>query len=175
MRYPYGGKRQIIIPQPIILGFNSGGSEAPTQSVEFRVQIPDSRLRVKTSVIFVPNAPVFPVDISTMDPTLFLAEEDECYSGQYSGYVPLVAIIPGTSVGAPLSLPAAADLLGYSIESTTAADAIHGYLTWSSGAIPGLWTLQTRYQPDGQRLPDEDWAETRQLCNATLLGSPGNS
>lgn len=174
MRYPYNGKRQILIPQPIILGTNVG-AESPPAAVEFRVQIPDSRLRVKTSVIFVPRNPVFPVDISGFAATLFLAEEDECYSGAFSGYAPLVAIIPGTTIAAPLALPAGG-LMGYSIESTTAADAIHGWLTWQpngGAALVGDWALQTRYQPDGQRLPDEDWAETRQLCNATLIGAAG--
>lgn len=173
MRYPYDGQRQIIIGQPIMLGSNSGSGENAT-SAEFRVQVPDSRIRVKTSILFVPNNPVFPVDITDMAPTIFLAEEDECYSGQYSGYLPLVAIIPGTSQAAPLALTTVG-LAGYSIESTTAADAIHGFLNWQSGAATGFWFLQTRYQPDGQRLTKEDWEETRLLCNATLVGAQGRS
>lgn len=175
MRYPYGGQRQILIPQPVILGTNTGG-EAAT-GAQFRVQVPDSRLRVKTSVIFVPANPVFPVDISGFAATLFLAEEDECYGGAYSGYAPLVPIIPGTTIAAPFALPAGG-LMGYSIESTTAADAIHGWLTWQSNNTPALvgqWILQTRYQPDGQRFTDEDWADTKLLCNATLLTPQGAS
>ena len=167
MRYPYNGQRQIKISQPIILGTNVGGEAAA--AAQFRVQCPDSRLRVKTSVLFIPDNPVFPVDITAFAASIFLAEEDECYTGAYSGYVPLIAIIPGTSIGAPLALPAGG-LMGYSIESVTAADAIHGWLTWqsaNSSLLQGRWALQTRWQPDGQRLPDKDWEETVQLCNAT--------
>jgi hypothetical protein len=171
MRYPCNGKRQILIPQPIILGTQSNSGEG-TASAEFRVQVPDSRTRVKVSVIFNPDLPVFPIDISGQGATLLMLEEDEGYGGKFSGFLPLTTIVATFPGGTPLALPANPGLSGYSQEFVTAADAIHGFLSWNAGGgLVGRWVLQTRYQPDGQRLPDEDWEETKQLCNANLIAA----
>lgn len=173
MRYPYNGQRQIIVPPPIQLG-QIAGSEG-SASVEFRVQCPDSRLQIKVSVLFVPRQSfAFPFDISGLGATYLLQEEDESYGAPYSGYIPLTTIV-GTPTGAPLALPQFPGLLGYSRELVTAADAVHGFLSYSAdGATFGKWVLQTRFQPAGQRLPDLDWEETLQLCNATIISAPGN-
>ena len=102
-----------------------------------------------------------------------MQEEDESYGAGFSGYIPLTTIVGDPTTGAPLALPEFPGLMGYSREFVTAADAVHGHLHYGN-AILGKWVLQTRYQPAGQRLPDPDWQETLQLCNATLISAPGN-
>lgn len=173
MRFPYMGERQIVLPPPIDLGLISGSEGSA--DVEFRVQCPDSRLQIKVSVLFVPRQPfTFPFDIIGLGATYLLQEEDESYLAPYSGYVPLTTIV-ATPTGTPLPLPAFPGLCGYSREFVTAADAVHGFLSYSAdGATFGQWVLQTRFQPYGQRLPEKDWDETRQLCNATIITPAGN-
>lgn len=176
MRWPYNGERQIRMLAPITLATMTGAGTGGARTIEFRVQTPDSRLQVKTSVLFSPTPPFsLPFDITGMGATFLLLEEDECYGGAFAGHVPLTTIVSAPG-GTPLPLPQNPQLMGYSRELVTAADAVHGFLGLNAGAesAQGQWILEVRYQPYGQRLPERDWDETAALCNATLISGPGN-
>lgn len=171
MQFPYDGSRQIVIPQPLTLVTTNAHAVNPASPIEFRVPTPDSRLQVKISVLFAPDPPVtFPFNISNQSATLYMYEEDEAYGGVFNGFVPLVAVA-GDS-GTPLALPLKPDLMGYSREFVTAADAVHGWLNIATGEVAapaGSWVLQTRFQPYAQRIPDNEWEEIRRLCNPNLI------
>ena len=96
---------------------------------------------------------------------------EQDYSGSGGVLTPSVAI-EGTST-APTSLPKNPGLSGYSKEFVTAGDAIQGLLTLASGfGTGGSVVLQARWQPDGQRLPADEWDEVSRLCS--LQGSQVN-
>jgi hypothetical protein len=131
-------------------------------STTFRVPIPDSRLRVKISVIFVFKAGTQPVnpDLSSGGATLWLAETEDDDSGM-SGTTIASTNIEGTEA-APTVIPQAVGLAGYSREFITAADNIEGRFSTSYNGFVGNWILQLRYQPDnGQHFTNEEW---REIC-----------
>lgn len=133
----------------------------------FRVPIPDSRLRVKLSVLFIPGAGGAPNAASLGASTLWLYEADADLSGLSGITIPATDIV-GTSA-VPLVIPASADLGGYSREFVTAADAIEGVLTSTPGGpMIGTWMLQTRYQPDAVRFTFEEWDQIKAGCNPQL-------
>lgn len=138
-------------------------------TVYFRVPVPDSRLRVKISVLFIPPAgDAFEFDI-TGGTTLWLYEADDDLSGVSGRTIPCTNI-EGTEA-APTAIPATSPLLGYSREFSTAADAIEGKLVASNVTL-GTWILQCRYQPQAVRFTDAEWREIKSGCNPQLTSQP---
>lgn len=147
------------------------GSDGSDGTIDFKVPCPDSRMRIKVSLLFQPPAGT---DLSTLVLTasLWLREADIDMSGVTGDLVPL-ANIEGTQA-APTAIPKAAGLLGYSREfSGTAADFIVGTLavTSTTTAEGGSWVLQVRYQPQAVRFTDNEWNEIEPNCNPSLLDS----
>jgi hypothetical protein len=139
------------IPKPVILAEMTGAPAS--KDVEFSVPVPDSRLRVKVTLLFrkintavgSPNAALW----------LYEAEqEDAGYSGEE---IPCTDLV-GTS-SAPLVIPEDSGLLGFSQEFITAADYINGRLTVTatSPSVNGYWILQTRYQPQNTPFSEYEW------------------
>lgn len=154
-------------------------SEAPdTAVVPFRVLVPDSRLRVKISLLFSFQAGQRPEDTSTIDlssggATLWLYESDDDDSGM-TGDAYGCTNIEGTAA-APTAIPRAVGLSGYSREFITAGDNIEGIFTTGFNGFLGNWNLQLRYQPDnGQRFTDEEWRYITANAKAICPGRPFN-
>jgi hypothetical protein len=158
--------RKHVPPQRTLLTFTSGGSGTAKTAV-FRVPIPDSRLRVKLSVMYIPATGIA---VTVAAATLWLYEADVDDSGVQGNLIPCTNI-EGTSA-APTALPLAAGLQGYSREFVTAADYIVGRLVASPSSAPGSWVLQARYQPDAVRFTDEEWNALKSQCNPDLSVGP---
>lgn len=152
----YDSAHQIYVPSTVIPLVKSSQAGAGTVFTTFKVKTPDSRLRTKISVIFVPNAGGSPVvDLTAAGSTIWLAEGEEDVSGM-SGI-----ILPCTNIEGTQAAPTAflvAGLSGYSREFVTAADWITGlFTTGTNGVEAGVWYLQTRYQPDGVSFSPAEW------------------
>lgn len=159
----FNGPRQIYCPPPILLG-PQPAAEAIALSAHVRVPTPDSRCRVKLSVVFYPSSGAVPGGLAGVG-TIWLAayEEDQGGAGGGNGRTVPVANVEGTSA-APTSFPATAGLAGYSREFVTAADYVEAeILINGSGAANGNWVVQTRIQPDGVTLMWKEWEEIRRL------------
>lgn len=158
------------IPKPVTLckTLGSGGAGTGTANVFFSVPFPDSRLRVKISLIF--NN--YNVGGNLCPPTtLWMFEDDEGVDGFESDDYPLTNIV-GTSA-APLVIPTdnqpvpALDpaLRGYSREFVSAADFVNGRLVvQNNNGAAGYWILQTRYQPQSVSFSFEEWLKITQQC-----------
>ena len=163
---------QIHLAPYVPLAYVGSSGSPPSNALYFRVPVVDSRLRVKVSVLFAPNdtANAAQPDI-TGKTTLWLFEEEIDYSAGAEGrYLPAVNLA-STTQAAPLAIPTAKPLLGYSREFVSAADAIGGELiiTGNPGKL-GTWGLQARYQPEaGQRFTDAEWQWIRARCNPVAL------
>ena len=169
--YGHNSATQKVTPQTKTLVTISNSPNVKAV-VTFRVPVPDSRLRVKISTIFVPQAGQSTVNAGTASLWLYEAEDD--MSGTTGTTVPSTNV-EGTSA-APTAIPATAGLSGYSREFVTGADAIEGVFTAIAGAAGGLgtWVLQVRYQPESVRFTDAEWNEISQRMNPQLLSSPAS-
>lgn len=159
-------RRQYFQPQGVLLAALTGANpEGPITIPRFLVMTPDSRLRVKIAIILsLAQGTALPFDSSALGAFLYLAEMEQDWTGASAQLLPCVAI-EGTQT-APTALPKDPDLLLYSKEFVTAGDAIAGYMTIQPEEGPiGSLVLQARWQPDGQRLPDDEWDEIRRLCS----------
>lgn len=170
-RYGANSALQKHTPQPTTLVTILDNAAVPSNaSVYFRVPTPDSRLRVKVSVLFIPPAG----DLNEFDITgfanLWIAELETDMSGVSGRELPCTNI-EGTEA-LPTAVPASSPLLGYSREFVSAADMIQGKFTILSNMTLGSWVLQTRYQPDSVRFTDEEWDELVRQCQPTLTSSP---
>lgn len=136
-----------------------------------RVPIPDSRLMVKISILFVWRSATAP---STMvlvpSSTIWLAGADRDTSGISGNWIRHTDV-EGTQA-APTVFPASAGLQGYSREFPgTSGDIILGELSLTTPeGQAGLWTLQTRYQPIAVSFPWEEWEEIRRECHPEREG-----
>jgi hypothetical protein len=173
---PYHRVRQIYVPNPqgiCTVGLESGGG-----LFEIRWRVPDSRLRVKCSLIFSPEGPwnrsTFDISASA---DMWIYAADQMRQGGSSGLAPVndleeLAGVPITRA-APLPIPRSAGLIGYSREFVTSADYIVARVTFNPNAeLAGEWVAQGQYQPEGQRLPDAEWDEIRSQCGSIEVG-PG--
>ena len=158
------GRLQKWRPRPnVLIGTiptTEGGG--PPLSIEFRVPVPDSRLRVKISIIFAFKAGVQPstpnVDLSAGNSTLWLFEADDDDAGTTGTIIPCTDIEGHQDT--PTSIPQHIGLAGYSREFITAGDYIGGIFTTQFNGFLGNWMLQTRFQPDnGQKFTSEEWEE----------------
>ncbi len=159
-----GDRRQLWTPQPIVIA-NVSGVGGHTGDAECRLVLPDSRVRAKVSLLFTPSGAItLPVDCTDQGASLYMAEEEFNPVSQISE--DSVALVGTHAVFQ--ALPLSPGLAGYSREFVTAADSIHLYLNLNSGEVAptaGQWIVAARIQPDGQRLPDEDWDRTVSLIS----------
>lgn len=145
-----------------------------TLTTRFRALNPDSRVRLKLSVLYV-NDQNNQTTILGMPTTLYLGEEEQA---RKNGKRILCTDILRDSAGnvihqsAPLTIPEDAGLNGFTIEFVTAADSILGIFSTASpaGLFVGHWVVQARWQPDGQRLCPEDWDAVRRKCRLIAVG-----
>jgi hypothetical protein len=145
----------------------------PTASIKFRVPIPDSRLRVKISLLFVFKAGTMPeapssVSLAAGAATLWLYEADQEDAGATGNTIPCTNVEGSSAVPTPIPTPGtgstAVGLAGYSREFITAGDYIEGVFSTGYNGFLGTWVLQLRYQPDtGQRFNDIEWAQIKGL------------
>lgn len=162
-RYGQNSALQKIETQPISLVTIQGSSGVPANPfVYFRIPIPDSRLRVKLSVLFIPLAGAAAEFDATGFANLWLYEAEDDTSGM-SGRTIQTGNIEGTEA-APTAVPSTAPLLGYSREFVTAADAIEGKFTLLANITLGTWILKSRYQPDAVRFTDAEWEQIATGC-----------
>jgi len=164
-----GSARHKYVPmQQSLITFGASASGSDHTAV-FRVPIPDSRLRVKISVLFVPVAGS--LAISGLNATLWLYETDVEAAGVSGSQIPTTNI-EGTSA-TPTAIPAAAGLQGYSREFVSSGDYIVGKLiAQPGGPAVGTWVLQCRYQPDSVRFTDREWNEIVSQCNPNVTTGP---
>lgn len=162
---PVPGSRQIFIASQVLCNFTKGGAaEGPVTLPPFLVMTPDSRLRTKVTILFSGNGITWPATLGTL--ALFEMEQD--YGGSSATLIQSVAVDP-PAPGGTITLPLAPTLLGYSREFVTAGDAIQGNLVIGAGTgNGGKVIVQARWQPDGQRLPRDEWEEVMGLCSLNV-------
>ncbi len=156
----------------LTIGRVHGVMLAGESAVRFRVMNPDSRMRLKISVMYVSDGNGAE-DITAMATTLYLGEEEQ---SRKAGRRIICTDILRDSLGnvvhqsAPLTIPEDAGLEGFTAEFVTAADSILGiFSTESPGGFDGHWVVKARWQPDGQRLCDSDWEYQSRKCRIGLL------
>jgi hypothetical protein len=159
----------------ITLGHVQNLAEGDTASAKFRIYTPDSRLRVKATLLFLRDDPTDPTPVSDNAATLYIGEEEHDYSGKLGADLICTDVlrdVAGNVVhqSGPLAIPEDVGLDGFTTEFVTAADSLIGIFTTGQGGPSGHWVLQLRFQPDGQRLCDSDWDFVARKCHATLLG-----
>jgi hypothetical protein len=170
----YNGPRQIYLPKPIILGVSTGREET-FLTLHLRVPAPDSRCRIKISVIFFPGQGNAIPDLANLCTIWVSANEEDTsgISGSAGRSVP-VTDVEGTS-DTPTQFPVATGLSGYSREFVTAADWLEadvaiGGLAATAG---GVWALQTRIQPDAVTFTWPEWDAIRRLFTPQVSATSG--
>jgi hypothetical protein len=163
----YNGERQIFRPKPVTL-VTFDGATTGTKTVSFRLPTPDARVRTKVALIGVPTPGGSPLFLAGKGLTLLLTAIEDAIEG---GMPIPVTSLPDPDTGAAFAIPQNTNLGGFSFETTTIGDAIQGTITVTPGAdvTTGRLVLQARYQPDGQRLPWDEWREIVAQCNPGLL------
>lgn len=182
---PYGfrsglGPVQIHYATPEVLANVFGDIAGISGTTRFRVETPDGRLRVKVSLLFIRRDPRLLV--SSLGATIYMGEEETDQSGYLGGKVVCNDILRDSAgnivhAASPLAIPEDPGLEGWSQEFVTAADSLLGVFTTQNGSAgvagaTGYWTLQARFQPDGQRLHDDDWDYVIRNCKITLIAPP---
>lgn len=162
-------------PQFKTLIEDSLGGDADTKTVKFWVPVPDSRLRVKITVLFAFRA-ASQVATDAVDLTgtshLWLSDTEDEDAGATGTTNPAVNI-EGTQA-APTAIPATIGLTAYSREFQTSGDRIQGVFSTSSNGFKGSWVLQLRYQPvAGQRFTLDEWEEIKALCRPIVSPAGG--
>ena len=171
------GERQIHVPPAETLIQVEFGATPETTSVQFEVPTPDSRMRVKLSVLFVRD-PDETDPVTDLGATLYLGAGDYDISG-LDGRLSLTTDILRDAAGdvvhssAPLAIPEDPGLTGFSQEFVTSGDTIMGTLGTGQNGPAGRWILQVRYQPEGQRLHECDWSNAIRRCNPRRIGAMG--
>lgn len=165
----YGGPRQLWVPPARNLVIFDGVTTG-AKSVRFRVPTPDSRIRQNVALLGVPNPGGSPTFLAGKALTLLLQSVADAIQG---GMTVPVTSLPDPTVGTPIAIPENSALGGFAYESVTIGDAIEGVITatGTANAVLGRLVLQVRYQPDGQRLPWDEWREIVSQCNPGLLSS----
>jgi hypothetical protein len=174
------GERQIHTPPAETLIEVRFGATADTVSVGFEVPIPDSRLRVKISVLFVPDSDqdLDADPVTDLAATLYLGAADYEVAGINGRRVLTTDVLrdaDGNVIhsSAPLAIPEDPGLSGFSQEFVTSGDTILGTLVSGQNGPSGRWILQVRYQPEGQRLHECDWSNAIRRCNPRREGAMG--
>jgi hypothetical protein len=146
------------------------GVTTGTKTVRFRVPTPDSRIRQNVALLGVPVPGGSATFLGGKALTLLLQGVSDAVEG---GMTVPVTSLPNPAVGTPFAIPENSSLGGFAYESVTIGDAIEGEVsaTGTADAIVGRLVLQVRYQPDGQRLPWDEWREIVAQCNPDRLSS----
>lgn len=180
----FNGPQQIYRPKPKRLVQAKGLAEA-SWTGRVRLPVPDSRCRVKLSVIFYPPAGQPIPDELRQIGSIWVAgyeEDTEAISGSGGTTQPVqnvegseVFIAPsGSDPGdpGPTSFPVTQGLAGYSREFVTAADWLEAVITIESNvAVVGQWVLQTRIQPDaGALFSWQEWDQIRRNFDPQAYG-----
>lgn len=160
-------------PTRTLVTFQSASHNSGVYAL-FRVSVPDPRLRVKVSLLFIPVAGSDPQQI-------YNAANVWLYEVEYDGSGVSGNTIPCTNIegakGGVSPIPAANGLQGYSREFVTAADAVEGYIQCFGDApsgtpMIGSWVLQVTYSPQSVRFTDREWDEITRSANAQILQGP---
>jgi len=161
---------QVYILKPLIL-INFDQNAEADNSVSFRVEVPDSRLRCNVALIGEPRAGAANNFIGSKAMTLWLREVED--SIQFGTSVPCTNLwgtsaapgaFPGT-VNAAGAIVADTALGGFSREFVTAGRAIVGTVRYQFAFNSGLGdlALQVRYTPEaGMRFSAKEW---QAICN----------
>ncbi len=168
----FNGPQMIYRPQPRKLVQAKGLSEA-SWTGRVRLPVPDSRCRVKLTVVFYPRpGSTIPTQLKQLG-SIWVAGYDEDTQGisGSAGQTEPVQDVEGTS-DVPTLFPVSAGLAGYSREFVTAADWLEAVITISSNAaVIGQWTLQTRLQPDaGALFSWQEWDQIRRNFDPQAFG-----
>lgn len=165
----FSGPRQLWVPPARNLVIFNGVTTG-SKSVRFRVPTPDSRIRQNVALLGIPDPGGSATFLGGKALTLLLQSVADAIQG---GMTVPVTSLPDSSVGTPFAIPENSSLGGFAYESVTIGDAIEGEVTadGTADAIKGRLVLQVRYQPDGQRLPWDEWREIVAQCNPGLLSS----
>ncbi len=164
-------RRVTLSPEQAFVS-DSVESAEERRSARYRIKVPDSRLKVKQSILFVPLAGTGPItDLTAASAKLWAAGKDHDSSG-ILGYDPVVTNILGTQA-APSSIIASAGLQGYSLETDgSAIDYLQGVfsaLCNGPTAPKGTWYVAATYQPGtGQNYSDAEWAALRSMFGLTV-------
>ncbi len=177
-----GRQKHILLPETLI-NFQ-GNSEGNIGAVQFRVKVPDSRLRVKLSLVpATPPAGSATFTLSGKGLTLWLRDTE--FAQQTGTYFPVTdlwgtAAVPGPipgrinpATGLPIADPG---LNGFSKEFVTAGDAIEGTVNYpvvvNNGK--GQLLLQATYTPEAIRFPREEWLEIKHECGILIITPIGS-
>lgn len=140
----------------------------------FRVTTPDPRLRVRISVLAVPDnrrAPATAV-LSGRGCTLWpVAMEQDLERGLW---VPVSDVIPDVTSAAPQDLPEEPGLAGWSREFSTIADAVDVVVNIppQEGGETGRLVAQAMFMPQVfQIVPWDQWAEIRSQCELQIVNA----
>lgn len=174
------GPRQIVIPRRLTLvNFITDGTDNAQVAI-FRVKIIDPRLRVRCTLIGVPNnrrttqAAFLAGRGLTIWPYGVEGDQQRGATG-----VPVVDVIPGVTLAAPQAFPIHAGLGGWSREFSSIADAVECRIAipaQGEGSSSGKLVLQTKYMPQvHQVIPWQQWDEIRSLCEPELIQGPVES
>jgi len=175
------GRQRHVLP-PVTLYQFSGSSEGNKGNVSFRVDVPDSRLRVNIALIGKPTgANTDPLFIGPKAMTMWLRAVEDAQQG--GNAIPITNLWGTSAVPDPMPgyvdpttglVVADANLGGWGKEFVTAGNAIEGTIFYTTGAATGagLLLLQVRYVPEAIRFPDAEWQEIAAQCNANVLGFP---
>lgn len=158
-RLNYDGPRQIYAPNPIVVCISNGTNDKPPSTQIVQVPVPDSRTRVKVSLLFVPPAGTTNPVLAAGN-TIWIAATEEDMRGGGGGRTVPVTDVEGTSA-APTAIPQSTGLLGYSREFVTAADYLQVTATLVTSLNAGAWVLQTQIQPDAVSFSWEEWDAIR--------------
>lgn len=162
---PRNRLRQIYCPNAAHV-FHLGAESSGT--FEIKVRNPDSRIRMKVTIYFAPTGPWNPqtIDITGFS-TLWIYAADQQRLGGSSTDIPITDL-DGSTRDAPIDIPVSAGLVGYSREFVTAGDFIKAWLAVESNGVIGDWNVQIQAQPDGQRLPDDEWQDVMSQIDVTI-------
>lgn len=163
----YGKRQQKVAAEPVMLALLANGLGGGAKTVDFSVSIPDSRLRTKIAVVFLPIQETGAFNtggniLLDAAQSLWLASREKDLSGR-RGCMMTVNNIVGTA-SAPVSIRGDANVCGFSGEWVTAADEIFGRITVNGNTYGGRWMLQASWQPDGLYLPCDEWEWIASQC-----------
>lgn len=177
----YNGPIQFVEPRGIILATNGGSGEA-SQTEIVTIRVPSSRVRIKGSVFFVPQAGKALGDIDSAA-TIWVAACDEDTGGLAGGGGRIIPVtdLEGSSVfnvpvGAPgpTAFPKTDGLGGYAREFVTAAPWLQFTMVFSSISTPGAWVFRSSMQPDSAEFTFATWQMLRSLYQINLLTQPAS-
>lgn len=172
-----GQGRQIHVLRPLTLMQFAGSSEGNNGSASFRIEVPDSRLRVNVALLGQATDGSNNI-LGGKGLTLWLRAVEDAIDG--GGAVPITNLWGTGTTAAPIpgyidntgTAVADPDLGGWGKEFVTSGRAIEGTINYPStvNTGAGLLVLQVRYTPEAIRFPRDEWDEIRKACARNLIG-----